>query len=329
MNDKQRLNDIFSQFRIKANCTDFQQFGGSCYYDISLLPGERIKTINKYINEISLLLKAPSSPKLEAITNEGIIRLEYTIPRTSKINLFEYKQTLEKENGQLSCLIGENVRGKPVWFDIAQAPHTLLAGTTSSGKSTILHSIIANLLQREDVKLELIDPKNIEFSSYHSFSERVNISYNYNECLAIVNKLYNDMDFRYSTMSKGNLLKCPFQYNVLIIDEVADLIMQDRDGTLCDLLCRLAQKSRAAKIHLILTTQRPSVNIINGAIKSNFPARIACKVASGIDSRIILDCKGAETLNGNGDAIINTSEHNFERFQAAYTTAREVVEYLS
>jgi S-DNA-T family DNA segregation ATPase FtsK/SpoIIIE len=115
---------------------------------------------------------------------------------------------------------------------------------------------------------------------------------------------------------------------VVIIDEFADLIMQDKEDQFYVALCRLAQKCRAARIHIILATQRPSVNIINGSIKANFPARIACKVASHVDSKVILDTSGAENLLGKGDALIRDNFRHLERFQVAYTTAQEVCSYF-
>jgi S-DNA-T family DNA segregation ATPase FtsK/SpoIIIE len=114
-----------------------------------------------------------------------------------------------------------------------------------------------------------------------------------------------------------------------MIDEFADLIMQDRKGEIFNLLCRIAQKSRASQIYCILATQRPTVDIINGTIKSNFPARIACKTASAIDSRIILDENGAENLCGAGDSLIKNDDHNLQRFQAAWTSAENNIKYLN
>jgi S-DNA-T family DNA segregation ATPase FtsK/SpoIIIE len=115
---------------------------------------------------------------------------------------------------------------------------------------------------------------------------------------------------------------------VVIIDEFADLIMQDKANMFHDLLCRLAQKCRAARIHIILATQRPSVNVISGIIKANFPARIACRVASHVDSKVILDASGAENLLGKGDAMVRDNFRQNERFQIAYTTPQEVVKYF-
>jgi S-DNA-T family DNA segregation ATPase FtsK/SpoIIIE len=135
------------------------------------------------------------------------------------------------------------------------------------------------------------------------------------------------MESRYDLIRVGKPVS-EMKHIVVIIDEFADLIMQDKDNEFMTLICRLAQKCRAARIHIILTTQRPSTNIINGTIKANFPARIACRVASHIDSKVVLDATGAENLLGKGDALIRDGFRYLERFQVAYTTAEEVCKYF-
>lgn len=131
-----------------------------------------------------------------------------------------------------------------------------------------------------------------------------------------------------SKLEKNNLNINSLNYIILLIDEFADISLQDTSGKFYNLLCRFAQKSRAAGIHIVCATQRPSVNIINGAIKANFPARIAFKVATGVDSRVILDSSGAENLLGTGDAIINSSQFNMTRFQAANISTKKICKYL-
>jgi S-DNA-T family DNA segregation ATPase FtsK/SpoIIIE len=202
---------------------------------------------------------------------------------------------------------------------MAQAPHMLVGGTTGSGKSTVLHTMIANLIPHNCI-LHLMDTKNVEFAPYDCGFKNIKVFREYNQCLEQLKALTQEMEWRYNNLSVKDL-----PYHVLIIDEFADIIIQDETKEFQTTLCKLAQKSRAAKIHIILATQRPSANIINGSIKANFPTRLSCKVASALESKIVLDGKGAEKLNGHGDALIKSND--CMRFQVAYTTPQEICEY--
>jgi len=174
----------------------------------------------------------------------------------------------------------------------------------------------------------LVDPKNIEFHEYGKKVRRdIDVSYTYDEAMFVLDTLLATMDERYNLMRTGKPAS-DFPYILLMIDEFADLIMQDRDDLFFTKLCKLAQKCRAAHISIVLSTQRPSVNIINGAIKANFPARIACRVASHVDSKVVLDSTGAENLLGKGDALLRDNFRHMERFQVAYTDSTEVCRFF-
>jgi S-DNA-T family DNA segregation ATPase FtsK/SpoIIIE len=244
------------------------------------------------------------------------------------IHLLDIGPKYALPTGELNCLLGETDEGKPLWMDLAQNPHMIVSGTTGSGKSTALHVIIANLLLYKNVNIYLMDPKNVEFVAYEKFNN-VTISYNYDECLNNLEKIYAEMEQRFHLMKMENLTKYHFPYNVIIIDEFANLISQDQSGKFNEYLLNLAQKARAAGIYIILATQRPSIDIINGTIKSNFPARLSCRTASSIDSRIVLGATGAEKLMGNGDAFISSNNFNMTRFQVAYISPQEILkEYM-
>jgi S-DNA-T family DNA segregation ATPase FtsK/SpoIIIE len=320
------FNQILSDFHIKATCLDSKVVDNYIFYDLKLHPSTKVKSIQKYSDEISLALKTPCKPSVKILHELGLVRLEFISPITKTINLLEFFPEKPPAGGLIS-LLGQTVDGKKVWMDLANNPHMIIAGTTGSGKSTLLHTIIANMLKYNEAIMYLIDPKKIEFYSYSELERDINISFTYNEAVNVLNNLISTMEERYKLIRMGypadNL-----PYILLMIDEFADLIMQDKDDVFYNLLCRLAQKSRAAKISIILSTQRPSVNIINGTIKANFPARIACKTASHMDSKVILDCSGAENLLGQGDALIKDNTRYLERFQVAYTTAKEVCEYF-
>jgi S-DNA-T family DNA segregation ATPase FtsK/SpoIIIE len=215
-------------------------------------------------------------------------------------------------------LLGENLRGDPIWFDIGKTPHLLVAGCTGSGKSSLLHTLITNLLYRHRLWLYLLDPKNTE---YHRYADHANVKVlpTYQDALDIMTMLLEYMEDRYAQMRAHGWATKDFDPIVVIVDEFADLIMQDAGLVLMQTICRLAQKCRAANIYLVLATQRPSVDVITGSIKANFPARLCCRVASKIDSRIVLDANGAEKLLGNGDALITAGDYSMERFQVAWS----------
>jgi len=323
------FNNILKSLNIQANCVDHQLIDNYFYYDIKLHPHTRIQELKKRTEELCLILRVPCKPQIKAIYEKGIVRMEFiNSEKGYSLNLLEYFTNKDVLEGDLPCLLGRSISGKRMWMDLSQNPHMIVAGTTGSGKSTLLHNIIANLLNYSNAYLYLIDPKNIEFAGYEKdIKSRVKVSYTYNQAMNTVDHLIRTMEARFEMLRKG-LNPSLLPYIVVIVDEFADLIMQDKEKQFHDKLCELARKCRAARMSLILATQRPSVNIISGSIKANFPARIACRVASNVDSRIILDASGAENLFGQGDALLKDNFRFMERFQVAYTNTNEVCKYF-
>lgn len=322
----QKFNNTLQAFKIKATCISYKRENNYFYFDIKLHPNAKVKDIQKYNDEISLMLKTTSKPRIKILHELGIVRLEFALLQNEPVKLFDLFSNEDIPNGEINCLLGQTVDGKKMWMDLATNPHLLISGTTGSGKSILLHNLIANLLNYNNTELYLIDPKRIEFSDYEKHFNKIHVYYTYNEALNLIKSALNVMEFRYDLIRYNQNVK--LKPIVIIIDEFADLIMQDKEDEFYENLCRLAQKCRAAKMHLIISTQRPSVNIINGTIKANFPARIACKVASRIDSKVILDSNGAENLLGKGDALVKDNFRNLERFQVAYTSAQEICNYF-
>lgn len=327
MNSVTQFNQILDSFKIKATCLESKKIDNYVYYDLKLYPSAKVKDINKYTDEISLALKTPCKPSIKILHDLGVVRLEFVYPVDKILKLTDLFRTELPQAGNINCLLGQTVDGKKVWMDLASNPHMIIAGTTGSGKSTLLHNIIANTFKYNDCHLYLIDPKKIEFHEYESLPKDVNIGYSYEEAIFMLDSLLATMESRYSLIRAGHHVE-KFPHVLLIIDEFADLIMQDKDNMFYNKLCRLAQKCRAARISIILSTQRPSVNIINGTIKANFPARIACKVASHVDSKVILDVSGAENLLGRGDALLCDNFRHMERFQVAHITPTEVCDLV-
>lgn len=319
------INEIFSKFKIKASCVDYYQLHKSNCYEIRLDPTTKIKAIEKYSTELALSLRERSIPKFNLILDKGVVRMDFVHPGNNNLDYFSYaKSQTVPEGYQVPVLLGKSVYGEPVWMDLLENPHLLISGCTGSGKSVAMHAIIANILKMKDYQLFLIDPKNIEFNSYEEY-KNIKVIYSYQECLELLDHLNNIMENRFISVKNGLNIHS-MKPIVVMIDEFSDLSLQDNNRQLYNKLCKLAQKCRAAKISIILGTQRPSAKLLDGNIKANFPARLACKAASSIDSKIILDEKGAEKLSGRGDAILKSYNHDNVRLQIAYTNINQINE---
>jgi S-DNA-T family DNA segregation ATPase FtsK/SpoIIIE len=324
----QKFNLILKSFNIKASCVSYQETDNYFYYDIKLENNVRVKTIQRYSDEIALALKTVGKPNIKILHQEGIVRLEFVLPRTNCLKLFDYFTNTGVPKGDLVCLLGQSITGQRVWMDLAKNPHMIVAGTTGSGKSTLLHNIIANLFNYNDVYFYMLDFKGTEFLDYDLAKiNNMNIGYTYSDALNILDAALLAMEHRYNLLRQGLSIKS-LKYIVIIIDEFADLIMQDQDNLFYSKLCKLSQKCRAAKMSIILSTQRPSVDVISGAIKTNFPCRISTKVSTHVDSKVVLDSVGAENLLGHGDALLKDNFRFMERFQIAHTTSEEVCDFF-
>ncbi len=335
----EKIDEILDSFKIKAKCISVSRHRHLVFCDLRLDSGTKVRRIECCAREIGLSLHSKGTPLVITDSEKGIVSIQFatrnadTLPFIDIFN--EYKNS--SPEGILQFLLGENGNGEPLWVDMAKNPHMLIAGGTGSGKSTLLHTIIANAILRDDIWLYLSDPKSgVEFNIYDKYDYCNFLATDYDSTLKMLESLNEEMERRYQALSRFGISSIEqnkeiFPKILVIIDEVADLILQDQDksninkGKFEHLLCLIAQKSRAAGIFMILATQRPSVDIISGRIKANFPARIACKVSSSIDSKVILDQTGAESLLGRGDAIINSANYNFTRFQVSYIQANEVI----
>lgn len=241
---------------------------------------------------------------------------------------------------ELMVYAGVSVTGEDVCFDLATAPHLLVGGTTGSGKSVCLHSLLLSLLLRhtpESLQLALIDPKQVEFSVYAKLPNlyRSEVATEVPAAKEMLNELVVEMDSRYGVFNRlgvNNVVEArrkgrSFPYIVVFIEELADLVIQDED--IEPLISRLAQKARAAGIHLVLATQRPDAETFSGLIRSNIPARIALAVQKGTESNIILDEKGAENLLGSGDMLIRLPGEAPKRAHGVFVPLESVIQITS
>ena len=340
MSDYQtKLNEIFAELKIKARCVSVKSHRHLVFCDLELDCGQRVRKIETHAREIGLALHSKGTPLVFVDSEKGIVSLQFAIKNAETLPFVDFfnKNKKSSPKGILPFLFGEQGNGEPLWIDMAKNPHMLIAGGTGSGKSTLLHTIIANAIVRDDLILYLADPKSgVEFSLYEKYNCCNFLATNYDTTIKMLESIYAEMERRYEALSKFNIASIEqsediFPKILVVIDEVADLILQDQDrynpnkGKFEHLLCSIAQKSRAAGVYMVLATQRPSVDVLTGRIKANFPARVACKVTSSTNSKVILDQPGAESLLGRGDAIINSNEYSYIRFQVSYVQASEAI----
>lgn len=267
--------------------------------------GLKMSRIKSFVEDIEQILGVSGVRILTPIKNSMMVGVE--IPRADRT--FRQLPAIDKT---FDLMIGENVMGDIRQFDIREAPHMLVAGSSGSGKSVFLHSLIRQLMQIKNVELHLFDPKQVEFFQY----EEDVCEYKHSK-EGIINGLRNlveIMEIRYDTMKKAkvrNISETNISYKFVIVDEYADLAMREETN---GLIQQLAQKGRACGIHLILATQRASSKIINGDIKVNFPVKVVLRMAKEVDSRVMLDEAGAERLLGKGDMLFS-GDWGTERLQ--------------
>jgi S-DNA-T family DNA segregation ATPase FtsK/SpoIIIE len=335
-----QLNIALADLKIAGTCVGFKQHRHLAFYDVKLDSGvsATVRRIENRTREIALRLKTQTAPIVQVLPRDGVVRLRVALYEAESLPFRDiYNVADAPVDYFLPILMGESDEGKRVWVDLARHPHTLIAGSTGSGKSVFLHTLIANLASLSasgrKIQVYLSDPKRVEFSSFGSLDMVMSVTHDYRSALDMLEYLNEIMEARYSTLSSLKLTSVErarpglFAPIVVIIDEVADLMMQDkRAGVFEKMLVRLAQKCRAAGIYLVLATQRPSVDVLTGLIKANFPARISFKVGQRVDSQVILDSPGAEALLGRGDAILQSPVIDRVRFQAPYSEAMEIVE---
>ena len=319
-----KLADLLNQFGFKGAVVDIATGPTVTLYRIEPHGNQSMKTLSRFLPDIALRLGAESARFLGQLPGEKYIGIEITNTRRGSVGLLDMFSEPSWDNYQIPVSLGVGAQGDPVSFDLADAPHLLVAGQTGSGKSVFINSFIASILATRlpyEVNFCMIDPKEVELSPYQDIAHNLlPVAVNAESAGIVLQTMLYVMEQRYARMAKCGLTNFDdlnarikrvnrssgIQRIVVIIDEFADLIMINPH--LEQPIIRLAQKARAAGIHLILATQRPVVKVVTGLIKANIPARLAFRTSSAIDSRVILDEKGAEKLLGSGDLLYKSSD---------------------
>ncbi|MGZ8492235.1 MAG: DNA translocase FtsK, partial [Gemmatirosa sp.] len=356
----QRLEEVLRTFKIDGRITGRTVGPTVTQFEYEPAAGVKVRQIASLADDLALAMRAPSIRIVAPIPGKGAVGIEVPNATREMVVFRELVDSPEFDSAKaaLPIALGKDLEGKPVIADLAKMPHLLIAGATGAGKSVAVNTIITSLIYRhtpETLRFLMVDPKMVELSVYNDLPHmRHKVITDSKDAASVLKWAIMTMEERYELLAANgcrNLqdfnkrvrdgvpllkprnpevafedrtyTKGALPYIVVIIDEMADLMMTVQ-GEVETPIARLAQKARAIGIHLIIATQRPSVNVITGLIKANFPSRIAFRVASQIDSRTILDGMGAETLLGNGDMLfIPPGKSEPSRLQGAYLSSEE------
>lgn len=338
----QLIEKTLDSFGIKARVVEVNLGPAVTQYALESAQGTKIARIKNLQNDLAMALASPTgSVRIEApIPGKSLIGVETPNISPSTVNLRQILSSdlMSKSKNKLLVAMGLDVSGSPVVADIGRMPHILVAGSTGSGKSTLIHAMLTTLLFRcspEELKLILVDTKRVELTEYNDIPHLLTpVITEPEKVLAALKWAVAEMERRYRLFQNARARNIDsynelsgFQalpYIIILVDEMADL-MQTAPVEVEKAICRLAQMARATGIHLILSTQRPSVDVLTGLIKANIPARIAFNVTSQMDSRVIIDQVGAEKLLGRGDMLYLPPESSKpRRIQGVYVSAREL-----
>ncbi|MDD5622352.1 MAG: DNA translocase FtsK 4TM domain-containing protein [Actinomycetota bacterium] len=342
------LNRLFNDFNLDARIDRVVGGPTVTLYELKLSPGVKVQRLLSLEDDFCVALGSPDLRILTPIPGRSAIGIEVPNTIRSIVTLGDIYSGDDKNltDNLLNVPLGKNLSGNIVYMDIPRMPHILIAGATNSGKSSCLNSIIISLLMKVkpgNVRFIMIDPKMVELSIYNGIPHLLSpVVINPKKASSALAWIVEEMENRFKVLVGKNFKSLemynfeaernengdddfkPLPYILVFIDELADLMMLSA-SEVEDSICRIAQMGRAVGIHLIISTQRPSVNVITGLIKANVPSRIAFMVASNMDSRVILDCPGAEKLVGKGDMLYLPYYSNRpERIQGAFVTSNEI-----
>jgi DNA segregation ATPase FtsK/SpoIIIE, S-DNA-T family len=336
-----QLTEALSHFNVDARVIGTVTGPHVTRYEIRLAPGTKVSKVAQLKDDLAYALAAEQVRILAPIPGKQAVGVEVPNRVRKMVHLGDVFQDAPKGWSPLSVWLGKDIAGKAIGTDLAKQPHILIAGTTGSGKSGCVNAMLSSVLLRSDpneVRMVLVDPKRVELNHYEGIPHLLTPVVTSPRLAAnVLGNLIKEMEERYGVMSRAKTRSLvelnrvrlrqgerPLPYILCVIDELADLMMV-APADVEDSIIRLAQKSRAVGIHLVLATQRPSADVITGMIKANVPARIAFAVSSQTDSRVILDQNGAESLLGQGDMLFRPAgESRSARIQGAFITEEEI-----
>ncbi len=338
---KRLLVETFGHFGIESKVVGMVPGPRVSRYELSLAPGTKMSKVENLRKDLSYALATTEIRILAPIPGKSAVGIEIENTSPSIVTLGDIHQPPPKDSSPLYVSFGKDITGDVVGADLAKMPHLLVAGTTGAGKSGCMNALLSSIVLNaspDEVKLLLIDPKKVELSTYEGLPHLLTpVVTNMKKAANALGNVVSQMEERYSSMEiagartlpEYNKIRMargdePVPYILVIIDELADLVMQAK-ADVEDAVIRVAQKGRAAGFHMVVATQRPSVDVITGMIKSNIPSRIAFAVSSQTDSRVILDQNGAETLLGSGDMLFKPIwARSPQRVQGAWISEKEV-----
>ncbi len=338
-----RLVEALAEFGVQAEMVNAVSGPRVTRYELKLAPGTKVAKVSSLRDDLAYSLAASDEIRILApIPGKQAVGVEVPNPDARMVTLGDVYRDFPTGTGPLAAWLGLDIGGKAVFLDVARMPHLLIAGSTGTGKSMCLNALLASILLRatpEELRLVMIDPKKVELNHYEGIPHLLTpVVTNMKNATAVLSNIVGEMESRYELMGavrarnlndwneirRGQGLSL-IPYILVVIDELADLMMV-APGEVEDAIIRLAQKSRAVGIHLLLATQRPSVDVITGMIKANVPSRIAFAVSSQVDSRVVLDSGGAESLLGNGDMLFRpVGTSRLQRLQGAYVGEDEIL----
>jgi S-DNA-T family DNA segregation ATPase FtsK/SpoIIIE len=337
----EQLVQTLSNFGVEASVIGEISGPRVTRFELQLAPGTKVSKVAALKDDLAYALATTEIRILAPIPGKQAVGVELPNFSPSFVRLGDIHDDLPGTASPLAVWLGKDISGTAVWTDLARMPHILIAGTTGSGKSGCINTILTSILLRatpDDVRFILIDPKQIELGYYDRIPHLLTpVVSKPKEASAVLHNVVGEMDRRYEQLSKVRARNLPeanralrqrgeetMPYLLVVIDELADLMMTSPQAVE-DCVIRLAQKSRAVGVHLVLATQRPSVDVITGMIKANVPSRIAFAVSSQTDSRVILDSPGAESLLGQGDMLFKPlGTSRLQRLQGAYVSEEEI-----
>lgn len=352
--EREQLQNTLDSFDVNGSVTEITVGPRVTQFEVSLAPGIKVEKVTGIQQNIAMELAAESLRMRAPIPGKNTIGIEVPNKVASTVYLRPLLESpaWKESRAAIPIVLGRDITGKVMVADLGRAPHMLIAGTTGSGKSVCMNSLIMSLLFRftpDDLRLIMVDPKIVELANYAPLPHLMTPIVNEAKKVPLALRWgVNEMERRYRVMAKvlhkelktfnnrpedprpvydddGNPVPKKMPLLIIIIDELADIMMiKDARADVETSISRIAAKGRAAGVHLIIATQSPRKDIITGTIKANLPTKIAFKVSSGIDSRVILDCIGAEKLLGNGDMLFTAGASGLERIQGSYVSDPEI-----